>query len=248
MTYINMDDIKQNTGLNPEMIQVLLKHKYKLQISALLLAASAISVMLAKARMAYSDTNDYSTLIWNLSLAWIPFVFATLAYVVSWSRRLLYLVVPICAFIWLIFFPNAPYILTDFQHLSTNANNAPLWFDVFMLIWFAWTGLLLGVVSLHFMQEIVTRAFGRTTGWFFAILVTILSSMGIFLGRFNRWNSWDILGDPVPIAQDIFGWLRHPFANLRVYGFTLLFTLLFLFVYLAMHAFGRLMQEKQSLD
>lgn len=230
------------------MIQVLSRHKYKLLIFTLLLAASVISVLLARARMAYSDTMDYSNLIWNLSLAWIPFLFASLAYVVSWSKKLLFLVVPVCAFVWLIFFPNAPYILTDFQHLSTSASNAPLWYDVLMLVWFAWTGLLLGVLSLYFMQEIVTRAFGRAFGWFFAILVTALSSVGIFLGRFNHWNSWDILGDPMPIAQDILGWLRHPFANLRVYGFTLLFTLLFLFVYLAIHAFGRVMQEKDPIN
>jgi uncharacterized membrane protein len=230
------------------MLRKLSPHKYKLVIFGLLLTASVISVMLAKARMAYSNTYDYSALIWNLGLAWIPFVFASIAYMVSWTRKLLYLVMPVCAFVWLIFFPNAPYILTDFQHLSTNANNAPLWYDVLMLVWFAWTGLLLGVVSLYFMQEIVTRNFGRTTGWLFTILVTVLSSIGIFLGRFYQWNSWDILGDPMPIASDVWGWLRHPFANLRVYGFTLLFTLLFLFVYLAIHTFGRVMQERQSQD
>ncbi len=228
------------------MLEKFSPYKYKVAIFTLLLAASVVSVLLAKARMAYSSSNDYAALIWNLGLAWIPFLFASLAYVVPWSRKLLYLVLPICTFVWLIFFPNAPYILTDFQHLSTNANNAPLWYDVLMLVWFAWTGLLLGVVSLYFMQEIVTRVFGRITGWFFTILVTVLSSVGIFLGRFYRWNSWDILEDPMPIAHDILGWLRHPFANLRVYGFTLLFTLLFLFVYLAIHAFGRVMQEKQS--
>jgi len=225
------------------MIELLSRHRYKLLLVLLLMAASVISTLLARARMAYSNTQDYSNLIWNLSLAWIPFVFASIAYFVSWSRRLVYLVVPVCTFVWLIFFPNAPYILTDFQHLSTNANNAPLWYDVLMLIWFAWTGLLLGVVSLYFMQEIVTHAFGRMVGWLFAIFVTVLSSVGIFLGRFYSWNSWDIFGDPLPIAHDIWGWLKQPFANLRVYGFTLLFTLLFLFVYLAVHAFGRVMHE-----
>ena len=228
------------------MLQKLSAHKYKLLITLLLVAASVISVILARVRMAYSNTNDYSVLIWNLGLAWIPFVFAAIAYGISWSRKLIYLVVPVCAFIWLIFFPNAPYILTDFQHLSTNANNAPLWYDVLMLVWFAWTGLLLGVISLHFMQEVVTRAFGRITGWVFTFVVTVLSSIGIFLGRFYRWNSWDILGDPLPIVHDIWGWLRHPFANLRVYGFTLLFTALFLFVYLAIHAFARVIQEKRA--
>jgi len=230
------------------MLRILSRHKYKLVIFAILVAASIVSILMANARMAYSQTNDYANLIWNLGLAWIPFVFASIAYVVSWSRKFLYLIVPVCTFIWLIFFPNAPYILTDFQHLSTNANNAPLWYDVLMLVWFAWTGLLLGLVSLHFMQEIVTNAFGRTPGWLFIIIVTGLSSVGIFLGRFYHWNSWDILGGPMPIAFDIWGWLRHPFANLRVYGFTLLYTLLFLFVYLAIHAFGRMMQERQPQD
>ena len=224
-------------------------HKYKIWVFILLSAASLVCITLVAARIRYSYSYTYGGLIWNLFLAWIPFVLAYLAYIFSWRKPLLYLAIPTFAFLWLIFFPNAPYILTDFQHLSTNAsNNAPLWYDVLMLIWFAWTGLLLGVVSLYFMQEIVTRTFGRTTGWLFTILVTILSSIGIFLGRFYQWNSWDILADPMPIAQDILSWLRHPFANLRVYGFTLLFTLLFLFVYLAIHAFGRVMQEKQTRE
>jgi uncharacterized membrane protein len=230
------------------MLRKLAPHKYKLWIFGILMTASVVSVMLARARMAYSNTDDYSILIWNLMLAWIPFIFASMAYIVSWSRKLLYLVLPVCAFIWLIFFPNAPYILTDFQHLSTYALTAPLWYDVLMLLWFAWTGLLLGMISLYFMQEIVTRAFGRVPGWVFTILVTILSSIGIFLGRFYRWNSWDLLGDPIPIAHDIWGWLRNPFSNLRLYGFTSLFTLFFLFVYLAIHTFGRVMQEKQSRE
>ena len=227
---------------------ILSRHKYKLIIFVLLLAASIVSILLTKARVAYSHSNDYRTLIFNLRLAWIPFIFATLAYVVSWSRKLLYLVVPVCAFIWLIFFPNAPYILTDFQHLSSTANNAPVWFDVLMLLWCAWTGLLLGLVSLHFMQEVVSRAFGAATGWYFAILVTVLSSLGIVLGQFYRWNSWDIFGDPTLIAHDMWSWLKHPFANMRVYSFALLFSLLFLFVYLAMHAFGKIMQENQLQD
>jgi uncharacterized membrane protein len=228
------------------MQRILANHKYKLIIFVLLAVSSVISAFLAKARISYSNSDDYSSLIWNLSLAWIPFIFASIAYMGSWSRKLLFLIVPICAFIWLIFFPNAPYILTDFQHLSTNSSNAPVWFDVLMLVSFAWTGLFLGIVSLHFMQEIVTRSFSRTAGWVFTILVTVSSSIGIFLGRFYRWNSWDLLGDPVPIAHDILSWLRHPFANIKVYGFTFLFTFLFLFIYLIMHAFGKMMQEHRT--
>ena len=81
------------------MLRKLAVHKYKLAIFLLLLAASAVSIFLADARMAYSNTSDYSALVWNLGLAWIPFVFASIAYVVSWSRKLLYVIVPICAFV-----------------------------------------------------------------------------------------------------------------------------------------------------
>ena len=66
------------------MSRIISHHKYKLLVFALLAIASIISVILARARMAYSNTDDYSALIWNLALAWIPFFFASLAYVVSW--------------------------------------------------------------------------------------------------------------------------------------------------------------------
>jgi uncharacterized membrane protein len=231
--------------MNP--LQSLARHKGKFLIFGLLAAASMVCVLLTLARMAYSNSREYASLIWNLFLAWIPFVFASLAYIISWSRRILYVIVPACAIVWLLFFPNAPYILTDFQHLSTSAGSAPMWFDVLMIIWFAWTGLLLGVVSLYFMQEIVARTFGTAAGWIFALAVAVLNSLGIYLGRFMRWNSWDVLQDPLPIAHDIWSLIRHPFSNVRIYGFILLFTLLFLFVYLALHAFGRVMQEYQPL-
>jgi uncharacterized membrane protein len=222
------------------------EHKYKLLIFLLLVLASVISVLLAQARMVYSSTRDYASLIWNLFLAWIPFVIAGLAYMVSWSRRWFWLVAAASALVWLLFFPNAPYILTDFEHLSTNATGAPLWFDVIMLVWFAWTGLLLGVFSLYLMQEIVTRTFGRISGWLFTLVVTMLGSFGISLGRFLHWNSWDVLQEPLPIIHDLWDWLRYPFSNLRIYGFTLLYTLLFLFVYLSFRAFGHMGQELNS--
>ena len=127
----------------------LFRNRYKIAIFGLLLGASIFSVLLAVARMAYSDSRQYSNLIWNLFLAWIPFVLAYIAYALSWRRIWLYIAIPVFAFLWLIFYPNAPYILTDLQHLSRVTNNAPLWFDVILLVWFSWTGMLLGLISLY---------------------------------------------------------------------------------------------------
>ncbi len=217
------------------------RHKYKAGIFLLLSAASLVCVTLVAARIAYSDSRQYLGLVWNLFLAWIPFVLAYLAYMLSWRRLLVYFAIPIFAFLWLIFFPNAPYILTDLQHLGQETTNAPLWYDVILLTWFSWTGVLLGVVSLNLMQEIVKREFGRWLGWIFVFAVAGLSSAGIYVGRFIRLNSWDILQNPAGTAENLWSWLQDP--SLRSIGFIGLYTVFFLFVYFTFYAFGHILQE-----
>jgi uncharacterized membrane protein len=218
------------------------RNKYKLAIIGLLLGASFLSVFLLIARMAYSDTQQFSGLIWNLFLAWIPFVLAYIAYSLSWRRRWLFIVIPVFAFLWLIFFPNAPYIITDLQYLNRTPENAPLWFDVILFTWFSWTGVLLGVVSLYLMHEIIQRNFGRWPGWLFVMLVSGLSSAGIYVGRFMDWNSWDILSNPSELAMDVLGLVIDP--SLRLFAFTALFTIFFLFVYLTLYTFAHLFREQ----
>ncbi len=217
--------------------------KYKLALGSLLIFASIISVVLEKVHAHVNGADNYSFLVFNLILAWIPFVAAVLAYLTRRNRVAFFVIMPACILVWLIFFPNAPYLLTDFQHLAYTDGHAPVWFDVLVLIWFAWTGLLLGIASLYLMQEIISDTFNPIVGWIFAIGVTSLSSVGIYLGRFLRWNSWDLLKDPVPIAKDMVAIVRHPITNLPTYVFTILFTLLFLFIYLTIHLFGNVIRE-----
>jgi len=223
-------------------LSYLRRNKYKLAIFGLLLGASFVSVFLVVARIAYSDSGQFRGLIWNLFLAWIPFVLAYITYALSWQRKWLYIVIPVFAFLWLIFFPNAPYILTDLQYLNRFSADAPLWFDVILLIWFSWTGVLLGVVSLYLMHEIVQRNFGRWPGWFFVLVVSGLSSVGIYVGRFMDWNSWDILSNPSELAIDVLGLVIDP--SLRLFAFTALFTIFFLFVYLTLYTFAHLFREQ----
>jgi hypothetical protein len=141
-------------------------HKYKIGVFALLTAASVVCISLVSARIAYSDSRRYASLIWNLFLAWIPFLLAYLAYVLSWSRAMMYLVIPAFAFLWLIFF-HAPYILTDLQHLGDGASRVALWYDVILLVWFSWTGMLLGWF-LEPDAEIIRRQLGRLSSWLFS--------------------------------------------------------------------------------
>src|SRR4030095_9702341 len=158
--------------------------------------------------------------------------------------RQVMLLAPIAALFWMIFFPNAPYILTDFQHLAGNWHGVPVWYDVMLLIWFSFTGLMLGMASLFMMQEIIRREFGRWVGWGFVGMVAGLSSAGVYVGRFLRWNSWDIFSNPAGMAQYTIQSAQD--LSLQSIGFTTLFGAFFLFLYITLYTFAHLLLERQK--
>jgi uncharacterized membrane protein len=220
-----------------------IRNRYNVAVFTLLNAACGVCIALVAARVAYSDSSRHLGLVWNLFLAWIPFILAYIAHAISWRRIWLYLVIPFVAFLWLIFYPNAPYMLTDLQDLARMTFDAPLWYDVIIVVWFSWTAMMLGVVSLYLMQDIVQRTFGRFVGWAFVFIISVASSFGIYLGRFVRLNSWDILQAPGETAMNILGLVIDP--SRRLAAFTFLYTFFFLFVYLLLYSFSHLLQEQK---
>ena len=219
-------------------------NKYRLTMFSLLAGASVFSVLIWRVRSDMSGTGRYAFLIWNLFLAWIPFMIAYFTYTTTLKRRQIYFVMPLAAFFWLIFFPNAPYILTDFQHLAFSRGDAPIWYDVMMLIWFSFTGLMLGMVSLFLMQEVIRREFGRWTGWGFVAVVSLLTSAGVYVGRFLRWNSWNVFNDLGEMARYTLQSAQDP--SLQSVGFTSLFGMFFLFLYITLYTFAHLLSERQT--
>lgn len=164
-----------------------------------LLAASALCVATVEVRTQETGDSYYRFLVWNLILAWLPLVFAIAAY--ARARRRLDWLVAVLLVPWLLFFPNAPYLLTDFIHLGEGP--APLWYDALMLSAFAWTGLLLGFASLYLVQLILRRAFGPAVAWLGVLGALGLASVGVYVGRFLRFNSWDALLHPIRVADVI---------------------------------------------
>ena len=114
-------------------------------------------------RIPWAGTNDYDNLAWNLFLAWVPFVIALGVYVL-YGRGVSPLRLVPAALLWLVFLPNAPYLVTDFVYLG-EFRDVPLWYDAVMLTTFAGVGILLGFLSLYLMHSIARRAFGATAGW-----------------------------------------------------------------------------------
>lgn len=139
---------------------------------------------------------------------------------------------------WLLFLPNAAYIVTDFVHLKTR-DPIPRWFDYILITSYAWTGLSLGYVALTLLHLRIRGTFGVRAGWLFVVIMLALSSFGIYLGRFLRWNSWDVLVRPSRPLADLVKLVE--FATLRqVAGFCATFFLLSVLVYIVLHAIAHL--------
>jgi uncharacterized membrane protein len=187
-------------------------------------------------RVERSGSVSYLFLGWNLFLAWIPWM-AGQAFRTSSGRgsRLLRLG---WFGLWLLFLPNAPYIVTDLLHLSARPG-IPLWYDLALLFSCAGTGLLLGYLSLLDVQGAVEERLGRTAGWSVAAGSLFLSGFGIYLGRFLRWNSWEVLTDPSGLFLDIADRLLNPASHPRTYGVTLIFGMSLLLGYVALRVLTR---------
>ena len=133
-------------------------------------------------------------------------------------------------------------MLTDLQDLARRASGAPLWYDVIIVVWSSWTGMLLGVISLYLMQDIIIRRVSRLAGWVFVFVISALSSFGIYIGRFVRLNSWDILQDPAETALEVLGIIIDP--SRRLAAFTVLYTSFFLFIFLLLYSFSHMLREQ----
>jgi uncharacterized membrane protein len=199
--------------------QILRRHRTRWGLYAALVLASATSTSIIALRVIHTGRLTYSFLVYNLALAWIPLGFAAAAYSFDGGRsRVGRLLAAACGGGWLVFFPNAPYIMTDLMHLRVKGNHL-FWLDVTALQAFAWTGLALGFVSLDLMQRLVARRVGRAMSWLFAAGVLGAGAFGIYLGRFRRWNSWDLVRDPGGLARDVVGMLLHPFPNSQLLAY-----------------------------
>jgi uncharacterized membrane protein len=166
---------------------------------------------------------DFQFLLWNLFLAWVPFILALVVYDRYRRGTPLVRLLPALA-LWLLFLPNAPYIVTDFVHLSAG-RIPPLWFDGVELSTFAWTGMLLGFVSLYLVHAVVRHRFGAVAGWAGAFGVLALVSAGVFLGRVKRWNSWDVLTQPRSLLAQLHAHVDDPASLVRATGVTLVTTI-----------------------
>jgi uncharacterized membrane protein len=172
----------------------------------------------------------YVFLLWNLFLAFIPYVIS------YWLSNNIHLIesrvkLVVTVFTWILFIPNSFYILTDLFHLGRFAS-APKWFDLLLLLSFAWNGLLFGISSMRKMEMVLQAVSGRRVSEIFVFTVMWLIALGIYVGRFLRYNSWDVIVQPFSLFGEIMEIIIHPFSNKMEWGMILCYAMFMTLLYI----------------
>ncbi len=219
-------------------------------LSVVLALAVAGCLVLYLLRFALAGRTAYRYLVWNLVLACAPYAIAALgAHLLAryeGGRRRALVALPV-AVLWLAFYPNAPYIFTDFLYVinrtyqrvspsDRSGLNALLWYDLLMNAVFAFIGHFIGLVSMWLVQRSVTEAWGPKASRVLVAAAILLSGFGIYLGRFSRLNSWDLVLD----TKKVFAEVAEATADPKAVLFSAAFSLFIFLTYAALVVFKRI--------
>jgi len=186
-------------------------------VAAFLLICAGCFV-LSVSRCYISGSTGFLFLNWNLFLAGIPLLLSRL---LIGNGKITKAKVLFLLPMWLLFFPNAPYILTDLFHLG-NSHTMPKWFDLLMILLFAWAGLFAGFKSLQDIQRMLSNFMSQRNSMLIVVLLLFIAAFGVYIGRFERWNSWDIITHPFSVLGDVAEKFTDPMSHLRTWGVTLM--------------------------
>jgi len=183
-------------------------------------------------RVLRTGSPGFLFLAWNLFLACIPLALSRTA--VSMNRRGASSLAQGTLFcFWLLFLPNAPYIITDLVHV-VPPTGIRSWYDTGTVLSCAAAGLLMGYLSLRDIQQLVEDRLGNAVGWWVVSAASMLSGFGVYLGRVMRWNSWDAVTNPVAFFSSLADLLVNARSQLHTYAMTFLFGLGLLLGYAAL--------------
>jgi uncharacterized membrane protein len=183
------------------------------------------SLLLYLFRVWYTGSFLFLFIPWNLFLAWLPLLFSSAIQNASFTFK------NSCLFaLWLLFFPNAPYLITDLFHLQQR-EGVPLYFDLVLLFMAAWNGLLMGLYSLRNIEQLLRTRFSAGSVRVIIVGCIVLCGFGVYLGRYDRYNSWHLLTQPFDLLKGIAAKLIYPASHPGAWAVTILFTVVLLLIY-----------------
>ncbi|MEM9723769.1 MAG: DUF1361 domain-containing protein [Bacteroidota bacterium] len=216
--------------------------KYPLLIASLLLLG--FNTALIAMRIAYSHRLYYVFLMWNLFLAVIPFLFMELGRLLYNRKKILWASWSLF-FLSLLFLPNSPYIITDLFHLKPR-HSVPFWYDTLMIFSFATTGVVFFFATLKSMYRFLKHFSQPLVAQLSISLIIYLCAFGVYLGRYLRFNSWDILTHPGYLFSQIFERILFPLDHPKTWAMTLVYGTLLCLGWMLMNLLGD-KQETRAL-
>jgi len=229
------------------------------EMDRMLTASMLFSCTLAGIRVLHTGRLTFLSMIWNLFLAYTPYAISTGLTV--WRKReverqairstfLTGRVISLKGYLriltflaWLLFIPNSFYILTDLYHLADGHRNSrvPEWFDLALILSFAWNGLLLGVLSTRQVEKLLAPEATGLGRWLFLYPVMWLNALGVYIGRYLRYNSWDIITNPFDLLADILGMIFHPFRHHYAWDMIFCYSILLTLIYILIVKGGKVL-------
>lgn len=201
-----------------------------------LFISNGFSMALLSTRFIFTGSMTYAFLIWNLFLAAVPYAVILVCKANSIGpRRLIFW--PLMA-LWFLFLPNAPYIITDFLHLQ-RATAGSVWYDSLLILTFAFNGLVLFFLAFKPVQAMVASRYGVLPTWLFVACIVAFSAFGMYLGRYERFNSWDVILNLPMLLGEIVDRFVHPLSHLRTWSMTALYSGFLLVTYYVMWTLTR---------
>jgi uncharacterized membrane protein len=194
------------------------------------------TLVLLAIRAFYTGSATYFFYPWNLFLALVPVFLSGL---LLKQTALNYKSVLLLA-LWLLFLPNAPYLVTDIFHFEERPP-IPFWFDLILVVSGAWNGILLCMISLFRVERFLKIACNPNIVSKLMPLIIVLCGYGVYIGRYLRYNSWDVVTEPFGILRTSTHHIHHPFQNLNVWLFTFVFASFLGIIYFTIKKLPRVM-------
>ena len=196
------------------------------KLLSLVLATTLFGGALIGTRFYITGHITYLFFVWNIFLAFVPYVLGKVIVHKNLFEKH-HILALVFLGTWLLFLPNAFYIVTDLFHLKAR-HAIPLWYDLLLIFTFAWNGLLLGFISLTDLHFYLQKLQGERLAWFHSLFTLVLCAFGVYLGRFLRWNSWDLIIKPEVILYDAASLIWPINAHNPAIGFTITYSLFFI--------------------
>jgi uncharacterized membrane protein len=205
---------------------------FKINIPKSVIYLTILAVVLNVLRVIIWGKISLIYILWNILLAFVPFFISFILLSLSKEKKLSKIIFIIGFILWMLFIPNAPYIVTDFIHLG-EIRSVPMIYDVFLIFSSASVGLMLGFHSFFHIEQIIKTKYSPRVTSLIMGLIMIIISFGIYLGRFMRFNSWDVFVNHTSLIKNVWKIFSQSTANTEVFLYTGLF---FFFLYLSYKA------------